>query len=164
MNDWSKFTKRITIDAEAEQIYRAFATQSGIESWFLRVSEFSSSDGAVRDRESYAQKGDRYFWAWHGWGDEVNQRGEILDANGKDFFQFTFHDPMKVSIRVLREHNTNILELVQTNIGLEDDSRMNYFVGCGEGWTFYLANLKSVLQGGLDLRNKDEKIKRVVNS
>jgi uncharacterized protein YndB with AHSA1/START domain len=164
MSDWSSFTKRITIDAEADEIYRALASQSGIESWFLRIAQFTSSDGTVRHRQKLAEKGDRYFWAWHGWGDAVNQRGEILEVNGKNFVQFTFHDPMIVSIRVLNEHNSNVVELVQTNIPLDEDSRRSYFVGCGEGWTFYLTNLKSVLEGGLDLRNKDENIKCVVNS
>jgi len=37
-------------------------------------------------------------------------------------------------------------------------------VGCGEGWTFYLANLNSYLQGGIDLRNKNEKIQGVISS
>jgi hypothetical protein len=37
-------------------------------------------------------------------------------------------------------------------------------VGCGEGWTFYLTNLKSILEGGVDLRNKEMKLKNVINS
>jgi hypothetical protein len=32
------------------------------------------------------------------------------------------------------------------------------------GWTFYLANLKSVLEGGLDLRNKNARLQRLVNA
>jgi hypothetical protein len=33
-----------------------------------------------------------------------------------------------------------------------------------EGWVFYLANLKSFPEGGIDLRNKNEKLKSVINS
>ncbi len=164
MNDWTTFTKRITINAKPETIYRAFATQSGIESWFLRISEFTSINGDLRHRESLAKKGDKYLWAWHGYSDETNQEGEVLETNGQDFFQFTFHDPMVVTVKILTENNISFVELTQINIPLDEDSRKNYFVGCGEGWTFYLANLKSVLEGGLDLRNKNEKIQNVVNS
>ena len=33
-----------------------------------------------------------------------------------------------------------------------------------EGWIFYLANLKSVLEGGLDLRNKRMEITNVITA
>ena len=32
--------------------------------------------------------------------------------------------------------------------GYDDASRANYHLGCLTGWTFYLANLKSILEGG----------------
>ena len=130
----------------------------------MRDSKFSDSQDSVRSNDDLAQKGDKYRWLWLGWSDETVQLGEILEATGTDFFQFTFHDPMVVSIRIIEENGTNIVELTQTNIELDEDSRKNYFVGCGEGWTFYLANLKSVLEGGLDLRNRDVNIKSVINS
>ena len=38
------------------------------------------------------------------------------------------------------------------------------YVDCSYGWTFFLANLKSVLEGGIDLRNRNVDIKNVVNS
>ncbi len=148
MSDWSKFTKRIPVNALKEAIYKAWATRTGIESWFLRTSEFTCNE-TLRCGDGFAQKGDKYRWLWHGWSDETVQLGEILEANGIDCFQFTFHDPMIVTVRILEEQATNIVELVQTNIELDEDSRRNYFVGCGEGWTFYLANLKSVLEGGI---------------
>lgn len=164
MSDWTTFTKRITVNAEIDTIYRACATQAGMESWFLRIAEFSDRQKVARSRDSIVEPGDSYFWAWHGWGDEVNQTGQILAANGKDFIQFTFHDPMVVSLTIHKEHDSQLVELVQQNIPLDDDARRNYFVGCGEGWTFYLTNLKSVLEGGLDLRNKNLQIRNVVNS
>ena len=152
MNDWTTFTKRITVNASQEDIYKAWTTQHGIESWFLRSSEFTKNK-ILRGRNEFTQT-----------GDETVQIGEILETNGVDVFSFTFHEPMVVSVRIFEEHSFNICELIQTSIPLNEDSRKNYFVGCGEGWTFYLTNLKSVLEGGLDLRNKDENIKSVLNS
>jgi hypothetical protein len=40
----------------------------------------------------------------------------------------------------------------------------NYHVGCKAGWTFYLANLKSILEGGIDMRNKKTRLKEMLNS
>ncbi len=164
MSDWTQFKKRITIRATTDSIYRAWATGHGIESWFLRSAKFSDAAGVLRGAHEFAESGDCYQWKWHGWSDDANLRGNISAANGLDYFQFTFHDPMVVSVRILSECGTSIVELVQTNIATDDVSRSNYFVGCGEGWTFYLTNLKSVLEGGLDLRNQDVRIKNVVNS
>jgi hypothetical protein len=39
-----------------------------------------------------------------------------------------------------------------------------FFIECGLGWTFYLANLKSILEGGLDLRNKNPEIQKMINA
>jgi hypothetical protein len=164
MTDWSSFTKRIPINAFVEDIYEAWATRGGIESWFLRLAEFSNIHDELRRSVEFVESGDKYLWAWHGWNDEANQTGEILEANGVDFFKFTFHAPMTVTVKIIRENETNLLELTQENIPPDEVSRKNYFVGCGEGWTFYLANLKSVLEGGLDLRNRDGKLKNVINS
>jgi hypothetical protein len=37
-------------------------------------------------------------------------------------------------------------------------------VGCQLGWTFYLTNMKSIAEGGIDLRNRDIDFKNVVNA
>ncbi len=57
-----------------------------------------------------------------------------------------------------------IVELSQEQIPTDERHKALYHVGCLEGWTFYLANLKSYLDGGLDLRNKNANIARVVNA
>ena len=86
----------------------------------------------------------------------------MLETNGKDFFKFVFGTAGNVSVTIKTENNLTICELTQSEIPTDDASRAEYHVGCTEGWTFYLANLKSILQGGIDLRNKDAKVKGVV--
>ena len=54
-------------------------------------------------------------------------------------------------------------EILQEKV-LEEPQTRVVNVGCKTGWTFYLANLKSLLEGGIDLRNKDELLKDVINS
>ncbi len=169
MNDenteaWSKFRKRISIDSEPQSIYDAFATQEGLESWFLRKAEFQTIDGRIRSRDEQIQKFDKYFWMWHGHADSVYESREILEANERNFLQFTFSGNCKVSIRIKKNGGANILELTQEDIEFDKDPDRNLYVACGEGWAFYLTNLKSVLEGGIDLRNKNPDLQDLVNA
>ena len=56
------------------------------------------------------------------------------------------------------------MEFTQSEIPIDDNSKENIRLGCAFGWTFYLLNLKSVLEGGLDLRNKDSELNGVINN
>ena len=38
--DWSSFCLRISINTDWSRIYRACATQQGLEKWFLRDAKF----------------------------------------------------------------------------------------------------------------------------
>lgn len=58
----------------------------------------------------------------------------------------------------------SIVELCQSDIPPNDDPKQNLHVQCSIGWTFYLANLKSIFEGGIDLRNKNMELGRVLNA
>lgn len=161
---WSSFTLRIPIKANVQTIYEHWATRDGLESWFLRKAEFTRPDGIVRHKGSAAKQGDRYEWLWHGYGDDVVEKREVLEANGKDLFQFTFSGGCTVTISIFKELNSTIVELKQENIPLDEEPANNLCLNCSNGWVFYMTNLKSILEGGLDLRNKDVSIKSVVNA
>ncbi|MFZ2905432.1 MAG: SRPBCC domain-containing protein, partial [Cyclobacteriaceae bacterium] len=158
------FALRITIKADPQRIYDAWATQQGLESWFLRKAEFTMPDGNIRDRSSHVDKGDAYEWLWFGYGDDTMERREVLEANGKNLLRFVFTGGCLVTVFIKHEHGETIAELKQENIPLEDDPKMNLCLNCSAGWTFYLTNLKSILEGGIDLRNKNDKILNVVNA
>lgn len=161
---WKQFTRRIPIKAPAKAIYEAWTTQQGLESWFLRLSQFTKPDGSIRPKNSQAETGDIYKWLWHGYDDSVVEEKKILLANGWDQLSFSFSGDCIVTVSIRQEEGENILELVQ-DMPQEDNREQQYFfVECGKGWTFYLANLKSVLEGGLDLRNKNPKLKDVLTS
>lgn len=164
MNNWSSFTKRVTLQVSKARIYRAWATQDGLESWFLRSARFTDASGKLRSRTSYVQQGDAFEWRWFGHPDTVEERREVIEANGVDFLQFLFSGGCKVSVRIGCEEGQSILSLTQEDIPDDPDPATNLYIGCGEGWTFYLANLKSILEGGIDLRNRDQKIPHVINS
>ena len=163
-NNWSKFTKRIPVAAAPATVYKAWTTQDELEKWFLRKAEFVKPDGTMRNRNEAIEKGDRYDWKWHGYADSTFEKNEIVEANGQDFLQFIFSGNCLVSVKTFTIEGETIVEITQENIPADANPETNLLVGCGEGWTFYLADLKSYLEGGIDLRNKNEKIKGVISS
>ena len=160
--DWSQFTKRITIDATTRAIYNAWAIPVEIERWFLAGADYTAPDGLPKPKAERVKPGDKYLWKWHGFPDGSPETGKVLQANGHNTFGFTFADNCIVEVTVIPEKNEKVVQLVQKKIG--PDENLSLYIGCGEGWTFYLANLKSILEGGIDLRNKNSNIKSVVNS
>ncbi len=162
--NWNEFTKRININAPSAIIYDAWATQEGLERWFLRRAEFTTAGKQARERNSPVQAGDTYEWSWFGYPDSNVERNGIYVANGHDHLQFGFSGNCTVGVRIKKEKNETICELVQSMDGADEKERSFFYVECGKGWTFYLANLKSILEGGIDLRNKNEEIQNVVNA
>ncbi|THU41974.1 SRPBCC domain-containing protein [Niastella caeni] len=162
--DWSRFVTRINVSAPIETLYLAWATRAGMESWFVRLSEYRNNDGKERAAEEQVIVGDTYKWLWHGYSDEAVEHGQILDLNNKDYFKFSFGKAGICSVNIRPEEGEHIVELIQEDIPIDEQGKLNFHVGCKTGWTFYLANLKSIVEGGIDLRNKNVKLKQVLNS
>jgi len=161
---WNEFKLRVNINTELNKAYKSWATPGGLENWFLRKAIFRDADGNLRDKNSLIEVGDTYEWYWHGYPDSVVEKGEVLKANGKDQFTFTFSMKCPVMISLYKESDELIVELVETDLPEDEETAMNYFVGDSRGWIFYLANLKSILEGGIDLRNKKLEIKNVITA
>ncbi len=162
--DWSRFTVRINVNAPVKKLYDAWATRSGIEHWFVRLSEYKKPGGDLRNENQMVEKGDHYKWLWHGYPDDIDEYGNILDCNGVDFLKFSFGKAGDCSVNIKTEQGETIVELVQENIPTDEQAKHTWHIGCKTGWTFYLANLKSLMEGGIDLRNKNEKLQHVLNS
>ena len=162
--NWDQFTKRVTIRATPQAIYNAWTTQEGIESWFLRLAEFKTEDGVVRKRNESIARGDKYKWLWFGYDDSFAEESDIRFANGKDELEFGFSGGCIVNVKMKTEDNEIICELIQTMPMDDEKEQCFFFIECGKGWTFYLANMKSILEGGVDLRNKNVNIQNVINA
>ena len=162
--DWSRFTVRINVKASTERLYWCWATRKGIEFWFLRRSDYKKPGGSLYESNEPVQKGDTYSWWWHGYSDEVVEHGEILECNGKDLFKFKFGGAGNCTVKIYEEEGEHIVELFQDEIPTDDKSKQNWHIGCKTGWTFYMANLKSMIEGGIDLRNKNEQLQNMLNA
>lgn len=160
--NWTMFTRKIAVKSEMSAMYAAWARTSEIEKWFLSNAVYFDTKNNLVDKNKYLQKNYTYEWSWHLW--EGVEKGQITDANGTDFIQFTFADKCIVEIKLSNLGEYTIVELIQYNIPTDDESKVNIRLGCHTGWSFYLVNLKSVYEGGLDLRNKDVDLKGMTNS
>lgn len=156
---FDSFTKKIYIKSSLEKVYDSWATESGICSWFLRKASYVTSSSRVREAHEYIEAGDTYVWEWHNW--DGKESGKILEANGRDRLVFSFAGSCKVTIELSTTGDKVLLGLRQENIPLEEDAKMEIHVGCSNGWTFWLTNLKAYLEHGILLHETEEDLRNI---
>lgn len=163
--DWTSFRKRIVINKQMEEVYSAWTLPGSLTKWFLEKAEYVTPENVNRKPDKEIQTGDKHSWKWHNW--DFTEEGEVLEANGTDKLSFTFGKGGNVHIHLKEAENGTELELVQNEIPTDDKSKMNYYVGCSTGWTFWLANLKAWLEHGITLHASglsQDQTKDLVNS
>ncbi len=165
--DWTSFTVRVNIkNTTIEKVYAMWATISGMEQWFLRMCAYKKEETVWLGAFDKVIEGALFSWYWHGWPDTVSEKGKIIIANGIDNLQFTFGQPgaenMLCEVKIYTEQNEIICELKQSNIPVDEKGKSYFHIGSLTGFTFYLTNLKSIMEGGIDLRNKNEALKNIM--
>ena len=160
--NWSQFTKRIQIKSDLATIYNSWAKSAELEKWFLSKAVYFDSNGKNISATENVSADCKYEWNW--FAQNYFESGKVITANGTDLFEFTFAGDCKVQVKLTEVKNYVLVEITQKEIPLDNNSKQNIRLGCAFGWTFYLINLKSVLEGGLDLRNKDSEMEGMVNN
>jgi uncharacterized protein YndB with AHSA1/START domain len=165
--NWETFTLKIDIESSKENIFRLLSTQEGLEAWFLRSAKAFRS-GKLVDKKASIKQDDKYEWLWHGYPDEVLEKGAFLDVNQEKSISFTFTggktNDMYVEILISPYKNKFLVTLNQYSIPNDEEHKSLFHLGCSKGWTFYLTNLKSVAEHSYDLRNKDIELTNMVNA
>ncbi|MEN8790277.1 MAG: SRPBCC domain-containing protein [Flavobacteriaceae bacterium] len=151
--NFHSFTKKIYIKAPLEKLYHCWASSEGLCSWFLREAIFNDKEGTARSFSEYIQAGDSYTWRWHNW--DGKEEGVVLEANGIDRLEITFAGKTKVKVKLIPEKGSVLVVLKQYHIPTDEESKLNIHVGCSNGWTFWLANLKAYLEHGILLHEKE---------
>ena len=159
--DWTSFTITIGIKSTVGEMYNAWAKAGEIEKWFLETCTYIENNNTITGSDICVQSGSTYEWTWYLYN--IMEKGKVLQANGKDFFQFSFAGDCKVDVRLKETGEHVLVTLTQHNIPTDEESKFNIRIGCLEGWTFYLANLKCFYETGYDLRNKIPELKGVNN-
>ena len=92
------------------------------------------------------------------------EKGAVLEVNGTDQMSFSFAGTCSVEIKLEQLKEEVMVILTQRDIPTDDKSKKDIRLGCYEGWSFYMTNLKSIYEGGLDLRNMNDDLTGVINS
>ena len=123
-------------------------------------ASLTAADGTEIPPGEPAVPGTKFRLIWHTGHDE---RGEFYEANGSDRLRYSFGEGIEVTITLEEAEDCTIkVTLVQTQ-DRSDEENLKILLGFKEGWGFYLTNLKSVLEGGLDLRDFTHDIEHRVN-
>jgi len=160
--DWTAFSLKILVKAKLSTVYDAWTKSGELERWFLKKANYLDKERKIIAKDASAENGNLYEWSWYLY--DVVERGRVLQANGKDHFQFTFAGDCIVDVKLTDKEGSILVELSQKEIPTDDISKKEIRLGCQSGWSFYLVNLKSIYEGGLDLRNKNELFKPMVNN
>ena len=139
--DWTSFTVNIAVKSSLNTIYNAWTKSSEIEKWFLETCAYKNQNGQAIDNSVNVQPESFYEWTWYLY--EELEKGKIIQANGKDFFQFMFAGECIVDVTLTEVGESILVTLKQYNIPTDENSKFNIRIGCFQGWTFYLLNLKS---------------------
>lgn len=154
----------INIKAPIETLYACWTTRVKLEQWFLERADFFEGERRRESDEAF-QKGDRFEWKWNNW--PPAEAGEILEANGKDRVAFTFGGAGNVLVALNPNGDQTEVVLTQEGLSTSEEEKMNFHVGCSNGWTFWMTNLKAWLEHGVTLNatglSQDE-TKHLVNS
>ncbi len=141
--DWTQFTLRVWIDASPQDVFRAWTDDSIIINWFTEKA-------VIEPRQN-----GRVYFEWLA-GDKLEAKVIEIHKNRRFVFPFGSNNE-QVTVSVKKSKSGSICELHQYNMKTTPKAKVSMHMGCREGWTFFLANLKAYLEYGIDLRSDDPK-------
>jgi uncharacterized protein YndB with AHSA1/START domain len=142
-HDWTRFTVKIEIAAPLHRVFRAWTDTRSMRKWFFY-------DGVVEPRKS-GKFGmvDVYGNLWE---------YSVLDARKDRMIRFAFGTKgEKVEVKFSKSPSGTDVLLTQYDMKTTPEDKWSMHMGCRLGWTFFLANLKAVLEHGIDLRGFNPK-------
>ena len=158
--DWTRFERQIFINAEPKAVFQAWAIPENIVKWFIASADYVAADHTPRQPGELVAPGDAYHWEWH---QDLSSRGTILEVVENEKLVFTFGDKepgsdekIIVTVEVSPEKDgVTLLRLVQENMADTPQAHVSWHMQCNLGWSFFMTNLKGVLEYGADLRETD---------
>jgi len=163
--DWTEFTLRIFINKPLKSVYNAWSIPAELSTWFLEIADYKKVDGKDLNPHVNINAGDTYSWKWNNW--DIIENGNVIKANGKDEVSFTFGKAGNVHVKLKETPKGTEITLIQDEIPTDEESKMEYHVGCRLGWAFWMTNLKAWLEQGTLLNAKGygkDELRDLVNS
>ena len=157
---WKRMDQVIYVEAPKESLYAALATAKGVIGWCSMEAVLTDADGEALPPGEAAVAGGGFKYIWH---TGHTESGEFLEANGVDRLRYTFGEGILVTMTLEDTEDGSVLVRLAQTHDRSDEENLRIMLGFKEGWAFYLTNLKSVLEGGLDLRDFTHDIEHRVN-
>jgi len=149
-NDWTRFHLFVVINATPDRIFRAWSTSQGMESFLVEMMAIRNPDGRLLDPDEAVTEGCHYVWRWDS---DALVAGEFLNVLPGRELSFTFGQS-KVRIRLNPRETDTILELCQYDMKDTEHNRMHLFTNCRSAWVYFLTVLKTLLEHGIDGRDR----------
>ncbi|MCA9945742.1 MAG: SRPBCC domain-containing protein [Anaerolineales bacterium] len=153
--DWTRFEKQVFIAAPSTEVFQAWAVPNELTRWFIAEANYSTN-GRVKSGSAQIESNDQYHWRWH---QDLEASGNVREVVAGKQIVFTFgkQSPeslvdVLVTVTVSDEGDgCTKLSLVQENMADTPYGR-HYHLSCNLGWSFFMTNLKGLLEHGIDLR------------
>jgi uncharacterized protein YndB with AHSA1/START domain len=139
--DWTQFTQRVAVAAPVEKVFKMWTDPEHLRNWFLA------------DAKIELRKGGKYEWKWLA---GVKEKGKVLDVKKPSRISFTFAGSV-CDVFVKKDKRGSLVILHQHDIPKTEKGKSDVHLNCSCGWTFYLTNLKTYLEYGIDLRENKPK-------
>lgn len=141
--DWTQFTEKIEIAVPIEKAYRAWTDDAEITKWFVNQAVIEQ------------KKGGRFFMAFL---TGVQAEEKVLGIRKNRYFCFSFGpDGEAVEVSFKKTKTGCECHLHQFGMKKTEKSKVQWHMGCRNGWVFFLTNLKAYLEYGIDLRSRNPK-------
>jgi uncharacterized protein YndB with AHSA1/START domain len=140
-HDWTQFTLRVAINKTPAQVFKAWTDDKIVSKWFTEKTVIEP------------HKNGRIYFEWLA-GDMMDAKVISIVKNRSFTFPFGSKGE-RVTVRFKKDGRGCICELHQYSMKTTPESKWNMHRGCIQGWTFFLTNLKSFLDHGIDLRSRD---------
>lgn len=150
--DWTQFTVHMYYRAPRSRVFAAWATSAGLASFFIASARHTAPDGSLRRPDEHAQGGDLYEWQWlH----DFALSGRVLACVPEESVSYTFGGEMRIDVTITPYDDEQVqVRVHQTGCATEDPDRAWQHLNCRSCWVYFLTNLKSVLEHGIDLRDR----------
>jgi uncharacterized protein YndB with AHSA1/START domain len=141
MTDTRTFEHELTVDAPREEVFRALTDAEQLKRWWI-------TDGVS---EPHAGGSYRFEWKMADPADDHVQEGTYAEVVDGERITYPWSSPAgdsRVTVALSERNGGTQVSLVHEGIAADDQ-----FERYEQGWTGFLANLKSVLEGGTDNRS-----------
>jgi hypothetical protein len=156
---WKEFRRSVLVSPSLETALPLLNTAEGLSRWFIGTCRFYRGDAEPRGPNEPAQSGDGFEWMWL--NKPLKLDGAVLEV-GSNSIRYTFGAAGHVVFSA-REENGRVRVSIEQALDGDSEYNSEDWVNCYVCWSFFLLNLKSVIEHHTDLREREITDDELVN-